>query len=72
MRENDDIAREIADAGVEWAATHWRKEDMVAYMFRLYLEWDRLLSNRRPAMDFDYSESMERIALDRRQEAANA
>ena len=47
MRENDDIAQSIAEAGSEWAATQWRMEDMSAYMFRLYLEWDRLLSPAR-------------------------
>ena len=33
------VARGIAEAGREWSLTHWRREDMTAYMFRLYLEW---------------------------------
>ncbi|KAI9639228.1 uncharacterized protein MKK02DRAFT_29333 [Dioszegia hungarica] len=41
---NDTAGRLIAEAGQEWAATHWRQEDMTAYTYRLYLEWARVWS----------------------------
>ncbi|WVF68121.1 hypothetical protein IAT40_002884 [Kwoniella sp. CBS 6097] len=53
------LARDIARAGQEWSKTSWRKEDMVAYMFRLYLEWGRLMALKRGSMDFVYKEEME-------------
>ncbi|OCF34447.1 hypothetical protein I316_03961 [Kwoniella heveanensis BCC8398] len=53
------LARDIARAGQEWSKTSWRKEDMIAYMFRLYLEWGRLLAPKRSSMDFVYKEEME-------------
>ncbi|WVQ96174.1 hypothetical protein IAU59_003277 [Kwoniella sp. CBS 9459] len=53
------LAREIAQAGREWARTHWRKEDLIAYTFRLYLEWGRLLAPQRDSAAFVYSDDME-------------
>jgi hypothetical protein len=53
------LAREIADAGREWAETYWRRVDMTAYVFRLYLEWARLLAPKRREMDFVYDDLME-------------
>ncbi|WVQ95730.1 hypothetical protein IAU59_002829 [Kwoniella sp. CBS 9459] len=53
------LARDIARAGQEWSKASWRKEDMVAYMFRLYLEWGRLMAPKRGSMDFVYKEEME-------------
>ena len=55
----DALAQDIAETGQEWAQTYWRKEDMTAYLFRLYLEWGRLYSDNRRRMDFVYDESME-------------
>lgn len=54
---HDDLAREIGLAGKEWAEKHWRMEDMEAYMFRLYLEYARVM-NRDPddPMSWDYKE----------------
>lgn len=46
------LAKDIAEAGQEWSLTHWRREDMTAYAFRLYLEWGRIVSDRRSSMDF--------------------
>lgn len=40
---HDELGRQIGLAGKEWAEKHWRMEDMEAYMFRLYLEYARLL-----------------------------
>ncbi|KAI1638480.1 hypothetical protein F4809DRAFT_659831 [Biscogniauxia mediterranea] len=45
-------AREIADAGREWAKRALRKEDMQVYMFRLLLEWGRIVDDRREEMGF--------------------
>ena len=55
----DALAEQIATEGREWALSHWRRVDMVAYTFRLYLEWARVSSAKRAKMDFVYHESME-------------
>ncbi|GAA6003242.1 hypothetical protein JCM10207_001821 [Rhodosporidiobolus poonsookiae] len=44
---HDDLAEEIALAGKEWAETHWRVVDMQAYLFRLLLEYGRVLDPAR-------------------------
>ena len=49
---HDDMAREIARAGKEWAHTFWRPEDMTAYMYRLWLEYARLMSDDRDQMNY--------------------
>lgn len=54
------LAKQIAAEGKEWVDTHWRKEDMTAYVFRLYLEWARLLAPNKAEADFVFEESMER------------
>lgn len=41
---HDRLGHEIGQAGKKWAAQHWRREDMEAYMFRLYLEYARVMS----------------------------
>lgn len=46
---HDDMAEKIASAGREWAKTYWRREDLTAYMFRLMLEYARLMSLDREA-----------------------
>ncbi|GAA5953962.1 hypothetical protein JCM21900_003066 [Sporobolomyces salmonicolor] len=52
---HDDLARKIGLAGKHWARDHWRKQDMAAYMFRLILEWARLLHrNDEDAHDLDF------------------
>lgn len=53
------IAAQIAQEGKEWVETHWRKQDMTAYVFRLYLEWARLTAEERQGVDFVYDPSME-------------
>lgn len=55
----DDLAENIGMSGREWAETFYRKEDMTAYVFRLYLEWARLQAPNRRAMAFKYDPSME-------------
>lgn len=42
-RGHDKLGEEIGQAGKQWAAKHWRKEDMEAYMLRLYLEYARVM-----------------------------
>ncbi|KAJ2987580.1 hypothetical protein NUW58_g4424 [Xylaria curta] len=45
-------AREMAEAGQQWAQKALRKEDMQVYMFRLLLEWGRLIDDRREDLGF--------------------
>ncbi|POW15540.1 hypothetical protein PSTT_02097 [Puccinia striiformis] len=40
---HDELAEKIASQGKRWAAEHWRRTDMAAYMFRLILEWRRVM-----------------------------
>ncbi|WRT67552.1 uncharacterized protein IL334_004524 [Kwoniella shivajii] len=44
---HDDLARKIAEQGKKFGEEHWRWEDMQAYMFRLMLEYARLLADDR-------------------------
>jgi len=50
---HDDLALKIAIAGRDWSKTFWRREDMTAYMFRLYLEYARVMSLDRNAMSYN-------------------
>jgi hypothetical protein len=45
-------ALKIANDGREWAAKVLRKEDMEIYMFRLLLEWGRVVDDRRNELGF--------------------
>ncbi|TVY18027.1 Beta-1,2-xylosyltransferase 1 [Lachnellula arida] len=45
-------AGRIADEGRDWAAKVLRKEDMEIYMFRLLLEWGRIVDDRRNELGF--------------------
>ncbi|TGJ83039.1 hypothetical protein E0Z10_g5727 [Xylaria hypoxylon] len=45
-------AQEIAEAGQQWAQKALRKEDMQVYMFRLLLEWGRIIDDRREEVGF--------------------
>ncbi|KZT56709.1 glycosyltransferase family 90 protein [Calocera cornea HHB12733] len=49
---HDALAAEIAGRGKEWTASYWRREDMTAYMYRLFLEYGRLMSDDRDKMNF--------------------
>ncbi|GAA5858013.1 hypothetical protein JCM1840_001002 [Sporobolomyces johnsonii] len=40
---HDQLAKRLAANGKTWADKHWREADMAAYMFRLYLEYARLI-----------------------------
>ena len=50
----------IAEEGREWAARVLRKEDMEIYMFRLLLEWARIVDDRREELGFDLDEFLKR------------
>ncbi|EGF99663.1 family 90 glycosyltransferase [Melampsora larici-populina 98AG31] len=41
----DEELRKIGQAGQDWKRRHMRKEDMEVYMFRLMIEWARIVSN---------------------------
>lgn len=43
-------ARAIATAGADWTGKALRKEDMRIYMFRLLLEWGRLIDDHREVL----------------------
>lgn len=45
-------AERIAREGSEWAGKALRKEDMRVYMFRLLLEWARIMDDRREELGF--------------------
>ncbi|KAK0630003.1 glycosyltransferase family 90 protein [Bombardia bombarda] len=45
-------ARWIAERGKQWAAKALRREDMEVYLFRLLLEWGRLLDDKRGEVGF--------------------
>ncbi|GMK54891.1 hypothetical protein CspeluHIS016_0114770 [Cutaneotrichosporon spelunceum] len=55
----DDLAENIGTSGRKWAEGFYRKPDMVAYVFRLYLEWARLQAPSRSSMSFKYDPSLE-------------
>ncbi|KAF8184821.1 glycosyl transferase family 90-domain-containing protein [Pholiota molesta] len=54
---HEDMGKKIAMDGRKWSKTFWRKEDMVAYNFRLFLEYSRVMSVERNSMSFDPSTS---------------
>lgn len=49
---HESMAKRIAEQGKEFAKEHWRRVDMAAYMFRLILEYNRLLNQ--DSEDVDY------------------
>nr|ODN93002.1 beta-1,2-xylosyltransferase 1 [Cryptococcus depauperatus CBS 7855] len=51
---HDEVARRIALNGQCWVKRTWRREDLQAYMFRLYLEYTRLISPDRDNGKMDY------------------
>jgi hypothetical protein len=54
---HEELAKKIAAAGREWSQTYWRREDLIAYTFRLFLEYARVSSLDRDAMT--YKEDLE-------------
>ncbi|KAJ1307235.1 hypothetical protein OPQ81_001349 [Rhizoctonia solani] len=47
---HDELASKIGLAGKVWSKTFYRKEDMVAYLFRLFLEYSRVMDSNRDNM----------------------
>lgn len=52
-RSGDAVAREVARNGREWALRALRKEDMQVYMFRLLLEWGRVVNDEREHLFYE-------------------
>ncbi|ETS82870.1 hypothetical protein PFICI_04746 [Pestalotiopsis fici W106-1] len=48
----DEAAREIAEAGAEWAARVLRREDMLLYVWRLLLEFARVCDQKRELLGY--------------------
>ncbi|KAF8576914.1 glycosyltransferase family 90 protein [Ramaria rubella] len=53
---HDALAKRIAHAGKAWSEAYFRREDMVAYQFRLFLEYARVMSEDRDAMGYQADE----------------
>ncbi|WVR06845.1 beta-1,2-xylosyltransferase 1 [Kwoniella sp. DSM 27419] len=51
---HDEVARRIALNGQCWVERTWRREDLQSYMFRLYLEYGRLVSPDRDNGKMDF------------------
>ncbi|KAJ7596214.1 glycosyl transferase family 90-domain-containing protein [Mycena floridula] len=56
---HEDLAKKIAKEGRQWSKTFWRREDLVAYFFRLILEYARVMSLDREAMTYQVVEGQE-------------
>jgi len=54
---HEELAAKIAHAGRKWSKEFWRQEDMTAYMFRLFLEYARVMSLDREAMSYKERDS---------------
>ncbi|THU83175.1 hypothetical protein K435DRAFT_871552 [Dendrothele bispora CBS 962.96] len=50
----EEMAKRMAREGREWSERYWRWEDMVAYNFRLFLEYARVMSPNRNDEDMQY------------------
>ncbi|KAK3175693.1 hypothetical protein K4F52_010048 [Lecanicillium sp. MT-2017a] len=51
--DGEQIAKRVAEQGREWAGKALRKEDMQIYLFRLMLEWARVLDDDRENIGFN-------------------
>ncbi|KAG6838641.1 hypothetical protein C0991_010036 [Blastosporella zonata] len=54
---HEDMAKKIAAAGRDWSLRFWRKEDLTAYMFRMFLEYARVMSTDRLHMNYLHDDS---------------
>ncbi|KAK4229716.1 hypothetical protein QBC38DRAFT_471441 [Podospora fimiseda] len=52
MKGRLDDAKWIAEQGKQWAGRALRKEDMQVYLFRLLLEWGRVIDDKRDEIGF--------------------
>ncbi|EGG12417.1 family 90 glycosyltransferase [Melampsora larici-populina 98AG31] len=55
---HEDLAEIISSQGRHWALNYFRWEDMVAYMFRLVLEYTRLYHRSEKGTSTDFDESL--------------
>lgn len=53
MQSRVDNAKWIAQEGRKWAGKVIRREDAEVYMFRLLLEWGRVVNDQRDEMGFE-------------------
>ncbi|BGP39508.1 Protein O-glucosyltransferase 2 [Rhodotorula kratochvilovae] len=51
---HDELAEKIASAGKQWAEENWRWVDMQAYLFRLLLEYARIMNRDDPLQSQDF------------------
>ncbi|KAJ7721130.1 glycosyl transferase family 90-domain-containing protein [Mycena metata] len=77
FRAHDERGARIAAAGCEWSRRFWREEDLVAYNFRLFLEYARVMSADRAAMSFvmwknERDDELRELALRARWETKSA
>ncbi|GAA5866861.1 hypothetical protein JCM1840_004292 [Sporobolomyces johnsonii] len=49
---HDSLAEKIGAAGQQWARDYWRRVDMAAYMYRLSLEYSRILHHDEGDVDY--------------------
>lgn len=49
----EEIAKKVADQGRAWARMALRKEDMQIYLFRLLLEWARIVDDERETIGYN-------------------
>ncbi|KAJ3781614.1 glycosyl transferase family 90-domain-containing protein [Lentinula aff. detonsa] len=49
---HEELAHKIAVQGREWSKKYWRREDIIAYFYRMFLEYTRLMSLDREAMTY--------------------
>ena len=54
LAAHDELAKRIADAGSDFVRNHLRIVDQELFVFRLILEWQRLIDDRRDAGDYDF------------------
>lgn len=50
---HEDLAKKIARRAREWSLGFWRKEDMIAYLYRLFLEYARVMDENRDTLNFE-------------------
>lgn len=48
----EEVAKRVAEQGRQWADKALRKEDMQVYLFRLMLEWARVVDDERESIGF--------------------
>ncbi|KAF6762134.1 hypothetical protein DFP72DRAFT_878086 [Ephemerocybe angulata] len=67
-----DLAEKIALAGREWSLKYWRRADMTAYMFRLFLEYARVMhADRDVTVEMELDQETEMLGAGVAAEIAN-